>query len=168
VMMRRTALVAIGGYREEFESVEDFALWLDLAERGALANIPEFLFKYRQHHSSVSATQYARQRRQAQQILQEARERRGLDPIVGGMLTAYTPPRSAVERHREWALTAASSGYRRTALRHAFIGVRLAPMSARGWAVLARCLAPAGSVALLKAIGLTRLWRRWHRRQVGS
>ena len=168
VMMRRTALVAIGGYRENFESVEDFALWLDLAERGALCNIPEFLFKYRQHHWSVSATRFARQQRQAHQILQEARERRGLAPLVGGALTAYTPPRSAVERHREWALTAVSSGYRQTALRHAFVALRLAPMSARGWAVLARCLAPAGSVALLRAIGLTGMWRRWHRRQVGS
>lgn len=161
-MMRRSALTAVGGYREEYESVEDFALWLDLAERGSLANIPEFLFKYRQHHTSVSATQYERQLRQAQQILHEARQRLGLGPLEDCLLTNYRPSRTSAERHREWALTAAGSGYRRTALIHSFISLRSTPLSLRSWAALGRGLTPSGIVALSKAIGLSGAWRRWH------
>jgi glycosyltransferase involved in cell wall biosynthesis len=168
VMMRRSVLVAVGGYREDCESVEDFALWLDLAERGALANIPEFLFNYRQHHSSVSATQHERQIRLAREILRKARHRIGLEPLGESLLTAYTPARSPAERHREWALTAASSGYRRTALKHARVAIRLAPHSPLGWLVLFRCLTPRDLVIGSKAIGLSRIWRRLHRRGGGS
>lgn len=167
-MMRRSALVTIGGYREEHESVEDFALWLDLAEQGSLANIPSVLFKYRQHHSSVSATRFEVQKRQAELILQKARQRRGLTPLVGGKAIEYDPPSSAGERHLEWAMVAASSGYRRTALKHARIGLELSPRSLRGWAVLVRSLAPNGIVKLLKSIGLSRAWRSWHRRQLSG
>src|SRR5262249_36170786 len=59
-MVRRSALLAVGGYREEFESIEDFDLWLRLAELGRLANLPEILFKYRLHHANVTLTNFER------------------------------------------------------------------------------------------------------------
>ena len=40
-LIRRQALVELGGYREPFYGAEDHDLWLRLAERGRLANLPE-------------------------------------------------------------------------------------------------------------------------------
>jgi glycosyltransferase involved in cell wall biosynthesis len=54
VMMRRDAVLAIGGYREAFRHAEDYDLWLRLGERHALDNLPEALLRYRQHVGSVS------------------------------------------------------------------------------------------------------------------
>ena len=47
VMMRRAALEDVGGYRRAYQRAEDYDLWLRLAERGRLANLPEALLEYR-------------------------------------------------------------------------------------------------------------------------
>jgi glycosyltransferase involved in cell wall biosynthesis len=47
VILRRSAVVAAGGYREEFYNAEDYELWLRLARRHDLANIPQPLLRYR-------------------------------------------------------------------------------------------------------------------------
>jgi hypothetical protein len=49
VMMRRDAVMALGGYREAFRHAEDFDLWLRMAERFRLANLREPLLRYRYH-----------------------------------------------------------------------------------------------------------------------
>jgi glycosyltransferase involved in cell wall biosynthesis len=49
VTARRDALVSIGGYRPQFRDAEDFDLWLRLAERHDLTNLPEVLCHYRWH-----------------------------------------------------------------------------------------------------------------------
>ncbi len=54
VMMRREAVLSVGGYREAFRHAEDYDLWLRLDERHELDNLPEALIKYRQHTTSVS------------------------------------------------------------------------------------------------------------------
>lgn len=54
VMMRRDAVLEIGGYREAFRHGEDYDLWLRLGEHHELDNLPEPLLRYRQHGSSVS------------------------------------------------------------------------------------------------------------------
>jgi hypothetical protein len=54
VMMRRAAVLAVGGYREAFRHAEDYDLWLRLSETHALDNLPEPLLRYRQHGTSVS------------------------------------------------------------------------------------------------------------------
>ena len=55
VMMRRKAVLAVGGYRVEMMPAEDFDLWLRMGERGRLANLPDVITRYRVHESSVSA-----------------------------------------------------------------------------------------------------------------
>lgn len=54
VMMRRSALEAIGGYDERFETAQDRDLWWRLAVRGRLANVPETLMRYRRHAGAVT------------------------------------------------------------------------------------------------------------------
>ena len=54
VVIRRDAYDAVGGYRENLPHAEDLDLWLLLAERGKLANLPDPVVKYRIHGSQLS------------------------------------------------------------------------------------------------------------------
>ncbi|MES2906958.1 MAG: glycosyltransferase [Pseudomonadota bacterium] len=57
VMMRRNAVLKVGGYRPAFENAEDYDLWLRLADHGyEIDNIPEVLLFYRLHGANTSQT----------------------------------------------------------------------------------------------------------------
>lgn len=56
VLMRREHVVALGGYRPRVGRAEDFDLWLRMAERGRLANLPDVLYQYRIHGSQSLAS----------------------------------------------------------------------------------------------------------------
>lgn len=47
VMLRRSAILALGGYRPEFRNAEDYDLWLRASRVYRLANIPVPLLRYR-------------------------------------------------------------------------------------------------------------------------
>jgi len=161
-MVRRSALQATGGYREEYEYLEDFDLWLRLIEHGQLANIPEVLFRYRLHHTNVIFTKVEQQKRLVDQIVSEARQRRGMKPLAH-TLWSYKAPTLA-ERHQAWAWQAAGSGFYRSALKHAVISLRQAPLSIRSWAVLCSSLPPQHMRRLMKDMLMwTGIWRkaRW-------
>jgi glycosyltransferase involved in cell wall biosynthesis len=149
-MMRRSALLAVGGYSEKYEPIEDFHLWLQLAELGRLSNIPEVLFHYRMHHKSVNATQFERQRILADKLLKESRERRGLRPLAYSIWSAANP--TFHERHRTWAFYAVCGGYRKTAFKHINIAISRQPFSPKTWVVLILCCLPKAIVSLLKRL----------------
>jgi glycosyltransferase involved in cell wall biosynthesis len=46
-MLRRSMVLDAGGYRGEFKNAEDYDLWLRLARRHQLANVPAPLLRYR-------------------------------------------------------------------------------------------------------------------------
>lgn len=55
-VMRRAALVAVGGYDEEYRYAADYKLWSDLLAAGyKLVNIPEVLMDYRVDEGSFGA-----------------------------------------------------------------------------------------------------------------
>lgn len=56
VLMRRSALEEVGGYRTEFPLAEDYDLWLRISERHTLANVPDILGRYRVHGANGSVT----------------------------------------------------------------------------------------------------------------
>ncbi len=49
VMLRRDAVLALGGYRPAFLLAEDYDLWLRLLERHQAACLPDVLLDYREH-----------------------------------------------------------------------------------------------------------------------
>lgn len=49
MLLRRDAVLALGGYRAAFRSAEDYDLWLRLSERHPLRAVPEVLLDYREH-----------------------------------------------------------------------------------------------------------------------
>jgi len=59
-MMRKPAVLAVGGYRAGFAPAEDYDLWFRLSEVGVLANIDEFLYSLRFHETSATARVGAR------------------------------------------------------------------------------------------------------------
>jgi glycosyltransferase involved in cell wall biosynthesis len=59
VMIRRSALVSAGGYREYLDGVEDYNLWLRLLRFGSLKNHKEYLTKYRRHPSQVTQANFS-------------------------------------------------------------------------------------------------------------
>lgn len=54
VMYRRDVVLAAGGYHAAFRHCEDFDLWLRLAHRTRIANLPERLLHYRHYAGQVS------------------------------------------------------------------------------------------------------------------
>jgi glycosyltransferase involved in cell wall biosynthesis len=61
VMMRRSVIEEAGGYRPQYRYAQDYDLWLRLAERHHLANLPDVLVRYREHLGKVSLTNYPQQ-----------------------------------------------------------------------------------------------------------
>jgi glycosyltransferase involved in cell wall biosynthesis len=83
LLLRRHAVLAVGGYDPQFDSIEDVELCLRLYQAGYLILVqPERLLRFRIHNRSVTATQ-----NREQYFLLEAafgnfrRRRRGLAPL---------------------------------------------------------------------------------------
>jgi hypothetical protein len=90
VMMRKDAVIAVGGYRPAYQYAEDYDLWLRMAERYALANLPDRLLYYRQHAAKLSVA-YAAEQGLATRIAQfAARCRRAGKPDPTEGLTALS------------------------------------------------------------------------------
>jgi glycosyltransferase involved in cell wall biosynthesis len=67
-MYRREPVLAVGGYRKEFDVAEDYDLWTRLLTRGAIGNLPQQLLRYRVHSRSVCSVHKDRQVRQGGRI----------------------------------------------------------------------------------------------------
>ena len=83
VMMRRSAILAVGGYRRAVPA-EDWDLWLRLAERHDLANLPDVHLDYRLHPGQLSRSGDERLAVAALVVRRAAEERRAgrPDPLV--------------------------------------------------------------------------------------
>ena len=141
--IRRTALLAIGGYRKEYEWAEDLDLFLRLAEVGRLANLPDVLLTYRQHASSVGYSKRELQRERAAAATRSAMRRRtnsidcDQDKPIAKITDDPGPSRiesdyeSVADIHRKWAWLSLIGGNLRTARKHAFRAFSMDPLSMR-------------------------------------
>ena len=76
VMFRRECLEKVGGYREEFKHVEDYDLWLRIAEHYEVANLATLLYKWRFTADGISVSHKLEQDRYAA-LARQCAERRG-------------------------------------------------------------------------------------------
>jgi hypothetical protein len=53
-MIRKEALIALGGYRATFPHAEDYELFLRISKYGRVHNLDEILLSYRNHPQSIS------------------------------------------------------------------------------------------------------------------
>jgi hypothetical protein len=155
----REALLAVGGYREGCDSVEDLDLYLRLAERGRLANLPETLLRYRHHLSKTCNARAGEHRRLANQVLRDARRRRGLDLASGFELPALPSDQPAVEFWCEWVRQAVIGGNHATARKYAFAVLREQPGRPRSWQLLVRALLGLRVEPLRRWLGRSRTQR---------
>jgi glycosyltransferase involved in cell wall biosynthesis len=77
-LLRRSVYEQIGGFREAFESVEDYDLCLRLSEVTEVWHLNQPLYYYRLHPTSVSSTRTIEQVLKSQLAINEALVRRGL------------------------------------------------------------------------------------------
>jgi GT2 family glycosyltransferase len=131
-MMRRSAVQAVGGYRDQYNNSEDLDLWLRLAERGRVANLPDILIRYRRHYASVCHNKFENQRRMKRDIVSEAYQRRGQQMPSDWKLEVWQP-RQEHEQILQWGWRALKSGHRKEARSHAWDALKLAPLSKESW-----------------------------------
>ena len=115
-MIRSEALRAVGGYRKEYQWVEDHDLWLRLALRGQLANVERVVLCYRQHASSICWQRSQIQRTRMNDLLIDAYQHRGLT-VPDNLIVTNTTVRSPAGPGK-WARAAARGGYPLVALKH--------------------------------------------------
>lgn len=127
VMMRRQAVLDVGGYRPEYESAEDLDLFLRLAEVGEVANLPEVLLDYRQHFNSIGYAKAEKQWRTADAAAHAARQRRGLPQPAQPRVFNAGPPRRPVDEYRKWAWWALRGGHPGTARKYVLRSIRSEP-----------------------------------------
>ncbi|MCK4785888.1 MAG: glycosyltransferase, partial [Desulfobacteraceae bacterium] len=54
-MIRKMCLLNVGLYDESIERAQDYELWLRVSEKYKIANIPEYLYMWRNHRRNISA-----------------------------------------------------------------------------------------------------------------
>ena len=135
-LMRLSAIQQVGGYRDEFNTLEDLDLFLRLAEVGKLANLPDVLLRYRQHFGSVTHSREQKQIEIRQAIYDQTRIRRGMPPETSPPLLNRFRDRHRYEQHQVWAWGALKAGNHRTARKHAIKTVMLAPFAFNSWRTL--------------------------------
>jgi glycosyltransferase involved in cell wall biosynthesis len=67
-IMRKDAVLRIGGYRESDFPAEDLSLWLRLSKVGDLVSVPEELFTYFLRKNSITATRYMESKQKAHSL----------------------------------------------------------------------------------------------------
>ena len=142
VMMRKSAVIKVGGYRTGYDSSEDYDLFLRLAEVGRLANLSQVLLLYRLHAKSLTFARAVYQRQMAREALKEAwRRRKRPGPLPAPLLEFRGPCEE--ELMWSWALSAFHARNFETARNQARKLLRRHPGELRRWALLgAACLGP--------------------------
>lgn len=138
VMFRKDVAVKLGGYRKEFETAEDYDLWLRMGEIGKLANINKPLIKYRYLNSSISAKNRSKQNLATRKAHEEALKRRGV--IYDFSATAEWRQSEDISSRYKFAMKfgwwAHSYQNRKAALKYAKKAIVLIPWRLDGWRLL--------------------------------
>lgn len=91
VMARRRVMLDVGGYHSAYRHCEDYDLWLRLADRTRLANLPERLLLYRRTDGQISNRYSIEQHIGAAVSVLAYRERRAGRPDPTEHLVALPP-----------------------------------------------------------------------------
>ena len=155
VMIRKLALEKINNYHPEFESGEDFDLFLRLAEVGKLANLPQKLLQYRLHFNNVTTTRKIKCQRAKQAALKEAYQRRKINKAVP-KIAINSQTNHLAENHFFWMRCSLESGFFKSARKHAKLGWKLSKFN---FANLKKYLIGMSGALGLKAIQLYQSFR---------
>ena len=138
-LLRRDAMLAVGGYRAEYEWVEDLDLFLRMGQIGRLANLQEPLLRYRQHFASVNRTRLELQVERTRRAALEGYARRGQSPPADFQVKVGTSMTRA-EQIQSWLHQARHIRNWKVARRHGWALVRAEPGKIDSWKLMARTL----------------------------
>ncbi len=146
VMMRRTAVLSVGGYRDH--PAEDLDLWIRLSECGQIRNVPDTLMRYRLRYDSL-ARQYTRNDLDAiRQLISDACRKRGVAPPV-----SPTPqPMTHAEFHRLCATHAVDARQLSAARWHIICALLREPLERKNLHLAAHAFLPRPVVCHLKRL----------------
>jgi glycosyltransferase involved in cell wall biosynthesis len=151
VLMRREAVLRIGGYRHEAYLCEDMDLWLRLAEIGKLASLTQVLLHYRLHSKSVSERCQDTQRDRMRWVSNDACARRGIAPRFVARPPWRPVDRASLQRQALWfGWSAFLRGDRTGAWQCGLKALCIRPWGEEAWRLLACALlkpAPASSLS---------------------
>ena len=133
-MYRREPILAVGKYRTELYFGDDLDLFLRLGECGwRMANLPMVLLKQRMHLRSVCNQEPLIMWEKVQEILQEARQRRGLEQFAAVKPDGLDMNGSLLDQRLKWGWWALDAGYVSTARKQVRHCLRQAPFSKQVW-----------------------------------
>jgi hypothetical protein len=141
-LIRRETILAIGGYRQQFECIEDLDLWLRLTEKGQLANLPHVLLKYRINPLGVTSAHFRRQQLYAESIVNEARRKRGLQPGTHRAHPHLHASNDDIAHLQLQSIFMAGIGNRKRAISYALLAFSKEPLSFSSWKTLGWVLLP--------------------------
>ena len=133
-LIRKSALIQLGGYMPDMRYAEDFDLWLRMAEIGTLANLPDYLLLYRQHLTSIGFSKLHTQFKFAIQASKNAHQRRGLK--FDSLQEPDFKQPSRAEIYEKWAWWAIIGSNYRTASVYALKVIMRRPIKSAGWKIL--------------------------------
>jgi hypothetical protein len=139
-MIRKGALLEVGGYRSQYYPAEDLDLWLRLGERGKLANLAVPVLHYRIHSGSISGqAAQGRQRAAGRHACQDAWERRGVTDVTFEASGSWRPTEERESRllfALQYGWMAHSSGFRDTAVAYGLKAFAINPLRTSTWRLL--------------------------------
>jgi glycosyltransferase involved in cell wall biosynthesis len=131
-MLRKSVAMKVGAYRHDYPWSEDLDLFLRMAEVGRLANLPDFLVKYRVHPGSTNWKKHEIQKNNKPKLIREAYERRGR-VMPEGLKFTDESKQPAVERYISWVWKTLKDKNVYGARRHALAALKAAPFSTLTW-----------------------------------
>jgi glycosyltransferase involved in cell wall biosynthesis len=96
VMIRKSALEAVGGYNSELDGVEDYDLWLKLIPYGEMMNIDDCLIQYRRHPNQIT-----RKNQDSSVILESLARLDALELLPSAPNRSWTLHLSQMESHQK-------------------------------------------------------------------
>lgn len=120
-VIRKDAIIKVGGYRASYPHAEDIDLFLRLAEVGRLANLGDVLLDYRQHLSSIGYHHTKMQQESARSAVMDAYRRRGIVTIpLWASKSEEDQLPSLISIYRKWGWWSLRGGNVKTARKYAW------------------------------------------------
>lgn len=142
LLIRRSAMLQVGGYTETMVTGSDIDLCLKLGEVGQLANLKDPVLQYRVHCQSLTERNHTRPQEEVRAACERAWKRRG----IAGEFKAVSPRRPGNDRQSQLAYAllygwwAFSSRQRQTAIHYGWRAVQLSPFDLKAWKLFACAL----------------------------